>query len=266
MSSKVSIGVLCRVPALMAQAEDIARQLNLPLLSNDVDIKHLTTITHLLLLEADGLGIKASGTQAAGVVRVDFVSGAVRHRRLYGGGKSQLIAKAMGLKAGFKPSILDGTAGLGTDSFILASLGCKVTLVERSALAFLLLEDGFRRSRQSSDPSMIEIINRMTLVQHDSIHFMRQLAAPDKPDIVYLDPMFPTRTKSAKVKKEMALFQYLITSHDDENLLLETALKTALKRVVVKRPMHAASLADKEPSYRLTGKSSRFDIYALQKL
>ncbi|WP_445775347.1 class I SAM-dependent methyltransferase, partial [Shewanella sp.] len=64
-------------------------------------------------------------------INVDFVSGAVAHRRKFGGGRGQSIAKAVGLKQGVTPTVVDGTAGLGRDAFVLASLGCKVIMVER---------------------------------------------------------------------------------------------------------------------------------------
>ena len=66
-------------------------------------------------------------------ISVDFVSGANAHRHKFGGGKGQAIAKAAGLNKGATPSVLDATAGMGKDAFVLASLGCNVTLVERQS-------------------------------------------------------------------------------------------------------------------------------------
>ena len=70
-------------------------------------------------------------TPAEGALRVDFVTGAVAHRLRFGGGRGQDLAKAMGLRAGKTPKIVDATAGLGRDSFLLASLGAEVTMIER---------------------------------------------------------------------------------------------------------------------------------------
>ena len=42
---------------------------------------------------------------------VDFVSGKAAHRRQFGGGRGQLVAKACGLTKGITPSVVDATAG-----------------------------------------------------------------------------------------------------------------------------------------------------------
>ena len=84
-------------------------------------------------------------------IYVDFVEGELAHRRKFGGGKGQMIAKAVGLNKGFVPTILDATAGLGADAFVLASLGCEVKMIERSPLARLLLADGLERAKNFID-------------------------------------------------------------------------------------------------------------------
>jgi 16S rRNA (guanine1516-N2)-methyltransferase len=69
-----------------------------------------------------------------GAVYVDFVEGKARHRRQFGGGKGQDIAKAIGLHKFKNPRVIDATAGLGREAFVLASLGCHLTLLERSPI------------------------------------------------------------------------------------------------------------------------------------
>ena len=86
------------------------------------------------------------------------------------------------------------------------------------------------------------------------------------PDVIYIDPMFPAREKSGKVKKEMQLFHQLVGTDDDSSTLLPLALAVARYRVVVKRSVHAPFLADQKPGYSLKGKSTRFDIYPIKKL
>ena len=76
---------------------------------------------------------------------VDFNGGAVGHRLKFGGGRGQALPKACGLSKGQTPRIVDATAGLGRDSFLLASLGAEVTLIERSKHMHRLLEDGLAR-------------------------------------------------------------------------------------------------------------------------
>ncbi len=197
-------------------------------------------------------------------VSVDFVGGKAGHRRKFGGGKGQDIAKAVGLNKGAKPTIVDATGGLGRDAFVLASLGCEVTLIERSPVIAALLQDGLRRARLA-DYEVAEIARRMTLFSGESSQVMSTLLQDNhKTDVVYLDPMFPHREKSALVKKEMRLFQDLLGHDLDADSLLEPAIKLAEYRVVIKRPKGAPDLDSQNPTYRLEGKACRYDIHALK--
>ena len=197
-------------------------------------------------------------------IRADFYSPTVNYRRQKGGGKGQMIAKAIGLNSPTAPHILDATAGLGGDAFVLASLGCPVTMVERVPEVHALLADGLRVAAawgNAKDQTLIAILKRMTLVESDAAKYMQTLEDTKKPEVVYLDPMFPLRTKSAQVKKEMHVFHQLIGKNVDADLLLQIAQECAQKRVVVKRPRIAPFLAGLEPNYTLEGKSNRYDIY-----
>ena len=75
--------------------------------------------------------------------------------------------------------------------------------------------------------------------------------------------MFPPRSKSALVKKEMRVFHALVGSDDDADELLPAALRVARKRVVVKRPRIAPALEGARPSHVLAGKRNRYDIYVV---
>jgi len=196
----------------------------------------------------------------AGAVYVDFVGGAVGHRRRFGGGRGQAIAKAVGLKGGANPDVVDATGGLGRDAFVLASLGCKVTLIERSPIVAALLEDGLKRARGDEEIGPW-IGERLRLVYADAIEWMDTLEENDFPEVVYLDPMFPHRSKSALVKKEMRLLQQLLGVDPDADALLPSALRIARKRVVVKRPDVAPHLAGVEPTVSINSKKHRFDVY-----
>ncbi|MGS0674060.1 class I SAM-dependent methyltransferase [Shewanella sp. 30m-9] len=195
-------------------------------------------------------------------ISVDFVSGAVAHRRKFGGGRGQSIAKAVGLKQGVMPTVVDGTAGLGRDAFVLASLGCKVLMVERHPIVAALLEDGLRRAYEDA-----EIGNwmreRMSLFHGSSIDSLADAAGASniEVDVVYLDPMYPHREKSALVKKEMRVFQSLVGADLDADGLLAPAMSLATKRVVVKRPDYADDLDGVKPSMVIATKKNRFDVY-----
>ena len=208
------------------------------------------------------LSVKRQGAKEKPIV-VDYVGGKAGHRRKFGGGKGQDIAKAVGLNKGVKASVVDATGGLGRDAFVLASLGCQITLIERSSIISALLTDGLRRGRADNEVS--EIALRMNLISGDSKSVMDRLTKEgNRSDVVYLDPMFPHREKSALVKKEMRLFQDLLGNDTDADALLEPALKLAIYRVVIKRPKGAPDLGGKEPTYRLEGKACRYDIHALK--
>ncbi|MGE8295576.1 MAG: class I SAM-dependent methyltransferase [Pseudomonas sp.] len=216
-----------------------------------------------LQLGDDGLQLVELGDKAPGPVRVDFVEGAAAHRRQFGGGSGQMIAKAVGVQAGIRPRILDATAGLGRDAFVLASLGCDMTLIERQPLVAALLEDGLQRALR--DLEVAPIVARMRLLNGNAIELMRAWQG-EAPQVIYLDPMFPHRDKSALVKKEMRLFRPFVGDDLDAPALLEAALALATHRVVVKRPRKAPSIGGSKPGYVLEGKSSRYDIYPKKKL
>jgi len=200
--------------------------------------------------------------------RVDFIAGAVAHRRKYGGGKGQMIAKAVGIKPGVYPSVLDLTAGLGKDAFVLATLGCTVTLVERNPIVFSALQTGMEEARayaQQEDPALAHILARMQLIEQDSLDYLKSYS-PISQQVIYLDPMFPERKKSAAVKKDMILLQQLVGDDPDSDKLFLGAMKAGVHRVVVKRPRIAPCLGEQKPTLVFEGNSSRFDVYPLQTL
>ena len=216
-----------------------------------------------LQLGENGLQLQWLGPQAPGPVRVDFVEGGAAHRRQFGGGSGQMIAKAVGIQSGVRPRVLDATAGLGRDAFVLATLGCDLVLFERQPLIAALLEDGLARGRE--DAEVRPIVERMRLQQGNAIELMARWQG-EPPQVIYLDPMFPHREKSALMKKEMRLFRPFVGDDLDAGVLLEQALALASHRVVVKRPRKAPAIDGPKPGYSLEGKSSRYDIYPKKKL
>ncbi|WP_249122507.1 class I SAM-dependent methyltransferase [Pseudoalteromonas sp. A22] len=211
-----------------------------------------------LVYDELGLQLFKKDEPKLGAIRVDFVTGAVAHRRKFGGGKGQAIAKAVGLNKGAVPTVLDATAGLGRDAFVLASMGCKVVLHERNPVVAALLYDGLQRAYQ--DAEIGEWVQSTMRLEFGSSHDLLGQAGW-RPDVVYLDPMFPHREKSAQVKKEMRVFQDLVGNDLDADALLPFALQLAAKRVVVKRPDYAGFLNDKTPSMQIKTKKNRFDVY-----
>ncbi|RTR01149.1 class I SAM-dependent methyltransferase [Halomonas nitroreducens] len=216
----------------------------------------------LVLCREDGRLVLAGDPRVYGKpLAVDFVSGRAAHRRRFGGGRGQLIARACGLTRGVTPSVVDATAGLGRDAFVLAALGAEVLLVERVAAIAALLEDGLARARAAADTA--DVAARMHLAHGDAGRELAALVAGAGvvPQVVHLDPMFPHREKSALVKKEMRLFRALAGDDADAPRLLEAALDVATHRVVVKRPRKAPPIAGPAPRHVLEGKTSRYDLY-----
>ena len=264
--------VICQLPELAAQAQALAARLQQPLKA-DVDVASLESPEFVVVMDKQGVSLQQTGRKAPGPIRAEFAQGAVDHRRKFGGGKGQMIAKAVGVKAGVYPKVLDATAGLGKDAFVLATLGCSVQMLERSPVVHALLLDGLVRAREFSayeDPALAQIIARMELLAVDSHDYLAHLSDDNRPDVIYLDPMFPDRQKTADVKKEMAAFHHVVGKDEDADALLEKALANANYRVVVKRPRKAPPLgqktANKTPSFQLEGKSSRYDIYTIKKM
>lgn len=186
---------------------------------------------------------------------IDFTSGAIAHRLRFGGGRGQALPRAVGMKGGKTPDVVDATAGLGRDAFLLASLGAQVTLIERSEQMHALLADALARA---ADSDVAEIIARMTLLQGDAKDLLPDLS----PEVVLVDPMHPERNKSALVKKEMRLIRQIVGVDSDAPALMKVALGCARKRVVLKWPQKADLMEGlPKPSHQITGKSTRYDVF-----
>lgn len=192
-------------------------------------------------------------------IHIDFTTGKNAHRRKFGGGRGQPLAKAIGLKNGATPSVIDATAGYGRDAFVIANLGCEVTLIERQPLLWGLLHDAINIAK--NDDEIADVAMRMKLINQSSIDYLLTLDKTRWPDVIYMDPMYPSRDKSALVKKEMQLLHNIVGPDTDSNELLALSLQRANKRVVIKRPKGAAFIAGNTPSVSIESKNTRYDVY-----
>jgi 16S rRNA (guanine1516-N2)-methyltransferase len=192
-----------------------------------------------------------------GDLRVDFVSGAVAHRLRFGGGRGQALPKAMGLRAGKTPLIIDATAGLGRDAFLLASLGAQVTLIERSEEMHSLLVQGMDMAFKEGG-EFREIIGRMTLLFGDAKDLLPELEG----DAILIDPMHPERKKTALVKRELRQVREIVGTDDDAADLVRVAIKNARNRVVLKWPAKADPIEGVGVfTHQILGKSTRYDVF-----
>ena len=191
-------------------------------------------------------------------LRADLVEMAPRLKK--GVLDTELLVRAAKIKkASHALTAIDATAGFGQDSLLLAAAGFSVKLYEKNPVIAALLEDALRCAKEY--PELEEAAGRMELAGTDSIEAMKALNKA--PDVIYLDPMFPKRTKSALIKKKFQLLQQLETPCENEVELFEAALAAQPHKIVVKRPAKGAYLADRRPSYSLAGKAVRYDVFVL---
>ncbi len=202
-----------------------------------------------LRLGADGLSLARDGM----VLRGDFADMLPRLRPA--NLSRELLVRAARVRGLAEPAVVDATAGMGQDSLLLAASGCMVTMFESDPVIAALLRDALDRA--AADARLAAIVARMTLVEGDSIAALHDMVPA--PDVVYLDPMFPERSKSAAVKKKFQLLHHLERPCENQEELLRAALAAHPRKIVVKRPVKGPYLAGVKPSSSLLGKAVRYD-------
>ncbi|RUO79908.1 16S rRNA methyltransferase [Idiomarina tyrosinivorans] len=215
-----------------------------------------------LQLDAEGLALHWCGESVA-PLRIDFSHGKAAYRAQHTSWRNEALAKAVGVKQGKRPVVLDLTAGLARDAFMLASVGCPIYLAERHPVVRLLLADGIQRGQQL-DSEVGEACRRMLLLPLRDVTLQQQLMQQHFgiADVAYADPMYPkTGKRKAQVKKDMQMFQQLVGEDNDADQLMPLAEQYGCQRIVVKRPGDAPNLDQRQPNYVLGSKKHRFDIY-----
>jgi 16S rRNA (guanine1516-N2)-methyltransferase len=248
--SSALTGVSFTQAALEPAAKALAEALGLPFLpAPNADLGLV------LRYSPAGLELMDPAPGAPGAVRVDF--GQLRHRALSLRGET--VARAVGLKGNQPLRVIDATAGLGRDAFVLASLGADVVLIERAPVVAALLADGLARA--ATDPALAPVAARMQLLQGNALDLLPDLQATHAPDAIYLDPMYPEAGTKGQVKKEMQLLRRLLGPDPDIEPLFQLALSSRARRIVLKRPRRAPPMAGPAPNHSLEGRSTRFDVY-----
>lgn len=223
-----------------------------------------------LMYDCYGLSLVGKGQ----VFRGDY-SGMLR-RLSVNNLRSELLVKASKIKDNDSPLVIDATAGMGEDSLLLAAAGFRVRMYERNPVIAALLEDTLKRAGE--DPQLSDAVSRMEVICGDSIEALKQIAEQsemmagqmkgktektgttcEKPDVVYLDPMFPERQKSALVKKKFQLIHMLENPCSDEEEMLGAAIAARPHKIVIKRPLKGPFLSDIKPGFSLAGKAIRYD-------
>jgi len=174
--------------------------------------------------------------------------------------QGELLVRASKLKGvSGNLTAIDATAGLGEDALLLAASGFTVKLYELNPVIALLLRDALRRA--ASVPELKDIVGRMELFEEDSIVALQNLS--QQPDLVLLDPMFPSRQKTGLIKKKFQVLQQLESPCMDESALMQAALAAKPRKVVIKRPLKGPYLDDRKPDYSIQSKVIRFDCLVL---
>ena len=200
----------------------------------------------LLVVSEDLIYLKKGLTLTSKPIYCDFYKWSKENKR------SNLVRSMRGLP--HQGVIIDATAGLGRDALILSSLVERVILIERVPWVSALLEDGLKNSRK-----LLPYLSSTQVICCDSKKYLLNLKT--KPDAIYLDPMFEKMGKSKAKREIQALRDLTIQSNEEE--LLEVALKTAKDRVVVKRHKKIKSLSGLKPTFSLTGRVVRYDVYSI---
>ena len=226
-------------------AEQLSRRLGVPIA--DSMGEELTLVFDGTGLSLVGYGMRYQGDFSRMLNRV--IKGRLRH---------EMLVKIAKTKTEH-PTAVDAAAGMGEDSFLLAAAGYEVILFEQDAVIAALLRDALRRARE--EDRLREIVGRMRLTEGNSIALMPGLGIT--PEIVYLDPMFPPRKKSGLIQKKLQLIQKLEQPCADEQELYAAAVSLRPKKIIIKRPLNGALLADQKPSYTVKGKAIRYDVVVL---
>lgn len=256
MNFFIRVAIYCEDSILENKAKILAQSLQFPI------VYKLEDCEYLLRISSRYISLHCNDKEFHKPLYVDFCSKQALRRLSIASRKNELIAKAFGLHRAntLTLNILDATAGLGQDAMILAKLGCKMHLIERSEIVATLLKDGLERAKGMV--TLQDTINNIISFRTGDFRDVL-ISNPIKYDAIYLDPMFPSRTKSALVKKNMRILSKVTKFNDENDDLLNFALQHALQRVVVKRPRLSLSLKGPIPTYTIEGKSTRYDIYVV---
>lgn len=186
-------------------------------------------------------------------LQIDFLNDKQSYHKTKGSIKTELIAKALG-SGRYGLSVLDLSAGLGIDSVFISQLGFQVHAIERNPILFLALETAWNQmSEEFKQKVKFHFASAESFLEKTDLQF----------DVIYFDPMFPEKKKSALPKQEMIIFRQLVGADEDATDVVQKVLKLKkAKRLVVKRPIKAPLLLEK-PQNQVEGKLIRFDIYGV---
>lgn len=196
---------------------------------------------------------------------IDILNDEILWRLRHSGRSSEPVCKAVIGKLE-KPLVFDATAGLGRESLILQNSGANVYMFERNPIIYLMLFASLHNSKSSEKLNHLKNSLPILSPYGSVLEVQEKKELPCIPDVVYYDPMFPQRKKSALVKREMRIFHELVGFDEDTVETANALLKVCKHHLVVKRPSNEAPLElnEKRSSF-IDGKACRFDCYYVKK-
>ena len=196
-----------------------------------------------------------SGTEE---VCIDIVEDTQNYQRPMPRGQGELIAKAVGLNKGYK-KILDGTAGLLQDAVSLARLGAFVLCLERQEVIFEVMQEALMKAQAEKQKDWPWLLN-LKLVHTETLTYLQKISDVDRPEVIYLDPMFAKAGEKSLPRKELQVLRKIAGVDEDFLQVFVEAKKVALKRVVVKTPIQGDSRLPKS-DFQYEGKSVVYRVY-----
>ena len=164
----------------------------------------------------------------------------------------QTLAKAIGFKKGEELFVLDITAGWAGEAFLLAQWGCHVTAIENHPFVFHFVQKSL--SQKGLKPE------RLKFVLDNSFNYLKTIKETNRPDVIYMDPMFGDKKKSLS-NKSLRILKMLVGETRDKKELFALARTKALRKVVVKRHRLEAPFK----AHRLCcfeGQSTCYDVFS----
>ncbi len=189
--------------------------------------------------------------------QVDFTTGEVGFQVRARNAPHHPLVRAAKIGPGSGRKVVDATAGLGRDAFLIAAHGIEITAIERSPEMFRRLREALEHAR-AAGPEFAAIVERITLRQGDSRELLQQL----EPDIVFIDPMHPVEGRKARSGRDITLLRDVVGSDPDSAELIQAALAASRRRVIVKWPMRAGRIAGlPPPTFEVSGRSIRYHVF-----
>lgn len=249
-----NFSVLCKESEYQKKSEELSNSLEVPLF---FDLDEAEGVRSYLYYKKDRLYLFNSDSKKE--ISLDFVESYTRFYKSKGFAKQNPLVKAVGGHSDEKRCLWDMTAGLCNDSLIFLGLGFEVFAFEREKSVYALSLDALLRTQENE--LLKNIFTHLNIENSDSSGILQENR--EAPDVIYLDPMYPEKKKSALPSKEMQILQLIASETKMLEEFLLGCIKKARQRVVIKRPLWAKVICQDRLTHSYEGKAVRFDMYRI---